>query len=267
MAVMMPAMNFARQQAHFRTTRWSRVRCAAQRDGDPASARAALGELCVTYWRPLYSWLRQLGHVPDEAAELVQGFVTELLEKQGLVEPEGRFRHYLIGALRHYVSHVRRAAATEKRGGGRILDVESAERRYGELRDPCLSPEAVLDQALALELLERSLARLREEMSRRSAAADFEELLPLIEGADSSQGELTYARVAARFGCSQGALRVRVHRIRRRLGDIIRNQVRELVADDGELESELIALRQALSGTRGRIHSSGPRGAFSQLSR
>lgn len=228
----------------FHTTRWSVVRRASGRD---ASQRgAALGELCATYWRPLFAWLRRDGHDAESAADLVQGFVADLLGGERLSHAvEGRFRSYVLGALRHWVANRRRHERAQRRGGGALrVDAEAGENLLRELRAPDASPDAAFERAWALEVIGNAVARLEREFALRGQAERFAVLRPLLDGACGDDGG--YAAAAARLGTTAGALRVAVHRARDRLGALLREQLADTVDDAGELEQKLGELLAAL---------------------
>ncbi|MBK8975737.1 MAG: hypothetical protein IPM29_07410 [Planctomycetes bacterium] len=233
--------------ARFATTRWSLVRRAGGEAGD--ARRAALRELCAAYWRPLYAWLRRDGHAPDAATDLVQGFVARVLEREDLGAPRDavRFRSYLLGALRNFVRNERRRDGAVRRGGG--LDrVEAAagEQLLAALpgREP--TPDEAFERGFALELLGRALGQLEREFVLRGRADRFAALRPLLDGRGDADGEGDYAALASALGESAGALRVAVHRARRRLGELVRAEVLQIVDDPQDVEAELLYLAVAL---------------------
>jgi len=152
-----------RSPAHFRTTRWSLVRAAG--GGVAEGSRAALAELCALYWYPLYAFVRRAGHGADDARDLVQGFFARFLAKDYLGELEregGRFRSYLLGALRHHLANEREHESALKRGGGRAaasFELENAEERYKlEPADP-RTPERLFERvAIRLVHFERQVS-------------------------------------------------------------------------------------------------------------
>ena len=161
--------------ARFLTTRWSLVRGAR---GSSADARAALEELCRIYWYPLYAYVRRGGTAAEDARDLVQGFFAGFLARDsiaGLSEEGGRFRSYLLGALRHHVANERERSRALKRGGGEAplpLELDGAEERYArEPADP-ETPETLYARKWALTVLERVLERLRSEQEERGRGAD-----------------------------------------------------------------------------------------------
>lgn len=210
---------------------------------------AALELLCRAYWRPLYVFLRRRGVGPHDAQDLVQGFLARLLERQDLatVGPEkGRFRTFLLTALRNFTIKQAERDQAKKRGGGKSLiplDAEEVERlALPDLSAP--SPEAAFDRQWARTLLGRSLDRLRQEHIARRKEALFEALSPLLEGADDNEQQV----VALRLGMTRGAVAVALHRLRRRLQELLRAEVLVTVGDRADAEAELRLLLEALAG-------------------
>lgn len=229
--------------ARFLTTRWSLVVAAASRD-EPAR-RAALEELCAAYWYPLYAYVRRSGFEAHTAADLTQEFFARILAREDIarVDPErGRFRAFLLTAMKHMLVNQREAARAQKRGGGResfSIDVGEAEGRFG--REPVdeRTPEATYERAWAEAVIARALERLRAEQERIGRGALFDDLAPALSGADDG---LPYAEIAARRGTSENAVKVAVHRLRKRLGELLRDEVGATLADPRELEPEIRAL-------------------------
>lgn len=236
----------------FFTTRWSLVAAAAPRDAgrlEGAEPGQALAELCEAYWYPLYVWLRRRGTPEHEAADLVQGFVADLLER-GHVNAEagrGRFRSYLLGALRNYVANVDRAARAQRRGGGQApvsIDGAEAEERYRH--EPAdgtdRSPEAAFARRWALDVLERAFARLSKEQEDRGLGGRFAALRGTLGGEDPRD----HAALAAQLGISVSAIKVSIHRLRTRLRELIRSEVADTVATGTDVDAEVADLFEAL---------------------
>ncbi|MCG6923647.1 MAG: sigma-70 family RNA polymerase sigma factor [Acidobacteria bacterium] len=225
--------------ARFPTTQWSRV--LAARDGSDSDARNALETLCQSYWHPLYAFIRRQGHDPDAAQDLVQGYFTELLEKDSLkdVAPElGRFRSFLLASLKNFLSHDRERARALKRGGAvRVISLDGAST--GTLPEPAgnhLTPEQVFEQQWALTTLDRALERLRHEAYESAGEARFEALKPYLTG---HAGRTPYREVAERLGMSEGSVRAAVLRLRKQFGQALRAQIAETVADPREVDDEI----------------------------
>lgn len=233
----------------FATTRWSIVVAAGA--GEDTAGRAALESLCRAYWYPLYAFERRGGTRAEDARDLVQGFFAELLEKDVLAQADrdrGRFRTFLIAAFRHFASKEREKARALKRGGGRAplpLDFEDGESRY--LREPAdeRTPERLFERRWALTLLEEALGRLREE----HRVAGREDLFEALRGTLGSAGgpEASYAALGEGLGMSEGAVKVAVHRLRRRYRDVLRAAIAETVADPSEVDDEIRCLLGALA--------------------
>jgi DNA-directed RNA polymerase specialized sigma24 family protein len=239
----------------FHSTRWSLVTRSASRD--PGTAQQALGELCTTYWLPLYAFARRSGASDDDARDQVQSFCVELLQHHGLHPADrerGRFRHYLLGAFRHHVAKGYRAAAAARRGGEqKQWSFDDAEAHYGAVAHEHDSPEAAYERRWALLLLARATDRLRVEHTTPAKQALLTALEPSLLGADDAP---QHAAVATRLGTTEGAVRVALHRLRGRLRDLIRDEVLQTLADPDQLEDELRALQQAIAGPGGTAGAS-----------
>lgn len=234
--------------ADFLTTRWSVV-LRAGRPGQPR-ARAALAELCGSYWRPLYAYVRRRGHDPEVARDLTQGFFTRLLEKNavGGADPtRGRFRAYLLGALKHYLANEWDRARALKRGGGVAplsLDFESADEVLVFEPEERLTPERAFERDWALAVLERVFAGLEATYAARGRAELFTALKGTLVGSDGGPG---YRELGAELEMSEGAVKVAAHRLRRAFRAALRAEIAETVEDEAELESELGHLIEALA--------------------
>ena len=223
----------------FPVTRWSVVVSAA------AGADRSLGTLCGQYWHPVYAVARHAGHDVEQAKDLTQGFFAKLLEKGWLASADrekGRFRTFLVTALKRYMINEWHREHAAKRGGFvqiLPLDTKLAERIEAREGGSTLSPEALFDRRWALALLDHAMRRLAQEW----AAGHFEELKPCLT---AGRGEIDYPELAQRLGGSEGAARVAVHRLRKRYRLIIREEVAQTVADEADVEYELRELMGAL---------------------
>ncbi len=232
----------------FPTTRWSQVVAAGDRAG-PA-AREALAELCSAYWYPLYAFVRRKGHPPDEAADLVQGTLFTLLDRDGLaaVAPDrGRFRSFLMAACSHHLADCRDRDRAVKRGGGVMpisIDRAFAEGRYSAEPVDELTPERLFDRRWATGLLDQALARLEAESIAAGKSALVSHLLPTLTG---GRGEVPIASIAAELGMTEGALKMAASRLRKRYGEILREEIARAVADPADVEGEIRALFAALA--------------------
>jgi RNA polymerase sigma-70 factor (ECF subfamily) len=233
----------------FATTHWSIV-LAAGHDSTP-EARVALENLCRVYWYPLYAFVRRSGCGPDEAEDLTQEFFARLLEKQWLSEADparGRFRSFLLAALKHFLANEWHRAHRLKRGGGReyiALDAATAEERYALEPLDLATPESLYDRRWALTLLACAQNRLQEEMFASGQRERFEALEPTLTG---ERAALPYQELAARFGVTETAVKSMVLRLRRRFRELLRAEVANTIGDANDVDAELASLFAALGG-------------------
>ena len=231
----------------FPTTAWTVVSRA--RRGADSEAREALAFLCAAYWLPLYSFARRLGNASEDALDLTQGYFALLIEKDYLADVrlrEGRFRAFLLTSFRHFVSKERDHARALKRGGGHAplsIDAAEAEGRYAEQPLDALDPEALFERRWALTILERAMARLRQEFAGAGRTAEFEQLETYLTG---SEPRVQYQGAAERLGTTEGAIKKMVHRLRRRYGQLLREEIGATVADPAEIDAELRHLLAAV---------------------
>jgi RNA polymerase sigma factor (sigma-70 family) len=235
----------------FLTTHWSLV-IAAGRPQSPDSSQA-LRVLCETYWYPLYAFVRRQGHGAADAQDLTQGFFATLLEKNYVGDADqnrGRFRSFLLTSARHYLINQRDRRRAEKRGGGKAhvpLDFESAECRYRLEPADNMTPEKLFDRRWALTLLDRVLDRLDEEYAAAGKTDLFERLKDcLVPG----KGGTHYRELAEQAGSSEGAVKVAVHRLRKRYRRVLEDEIAQTVADRSEIEAEIQQLFTALAAAR-----------------
>ncbi len=230
----------------FATTRWTLV-AAAGRDSTPES-RQALAELCEAYWYPLYAFVRRKGHQSAEAQDLTQSFFAELLEKERLqlADPtRGRFRSFLLASLQHFLANQTRHARAVKRGGDRqtlSFDFVQGEERY--LHEPShdLTPERIFERRWATALLDKTVARLRGEFVASDKLALFEQLAPHLGGDTGA----SYDQIASQLGMTEGAVKVAVHRLRKRCRELLRAEIAQTVATSEDVEEELRTLFRAV---------------------
>lgn len=242
------AITPARPADIFVTTRWTVVLAAAQREAPQADA--ALEELCRTYWYPLYVFVRSRGETRHDAEDLTQSFFARLLEKNyivGLGSDKGRFRAFLLAALKHFLANEWDRTHRQKRGGGVALlplNWEDADSRYEIQLADRLSPDRLYDRAWAVTLLERVIARLKAEAEAEGTAGLFERAKPFLT---AGKGVIPYAGVANALGITEGALRTAVHRVRRRYRELLRDEIAQTLADPANADEELQALFHAFS--------------------
>jgi len=225
----------------FTTTHWSLVGAVGSDEASQTSAREALEELCRTYWYPLYAFARSRGYSADDAQDLTQAFFTRIIEKGGFGSADrerGRFRSYLLGAMKHFLANEWHRARTQKRGGRvRIIewDALDPEPRYaGSSRDSD-NPEHLYDREWALETIAGALHALRDEMVRSGKSEQFD----LLKGSLTGEDESTRGEVAERLGMSEGAVKVAVHRLRQRYRKLLRTAIAETVSNEADLDDEM----------------------------
>ncbi len=230
----------------FATTQWSLV-LAAGNSRDPGRDDA-LADLCHRYWYPVYAYLRRRGTAADPARDLTQGFFCHLLEKKTLKAADrdrGRFRSYLLGALKFYLADQHDRASALKRGGAATtvsLDLEGAETRYTLEADRREDPDSLFIRRWAMEVLEQAHARLREHLDRTADPARSRRLAGFLTASETRR----YREVAAELEMSESAVKVAVHRLRRRFGAVLREEVARTVAGASGIDDELRFLLAAI---------------------
>lgn len=227
------------QSADFATTRWT---CVLRARGQSAEAREALNDLCTAYYRPVQSFIRYTIHRDDAADDLTQEFFTRVLTGRAFEQADplrGRFRSYLLGAVKHFLHDVRDQERAAKRGGEVThvpLDVGTDTHPGLDVADPnALAPEAAFQKQWALTLLDRSLRQLQSEMTQADKGTLFETLKPWLTGnVIQSQAE-----AAIQLGMNENAIKVAIHRLRRRFREIVVAEIAQTVADPADQQAEL----------------------------
>lgn len=233
----------------FETTRWSLVVAAGS--DDSSAARAALAALCEAYWYPLYAYVRRHGASADDARDLTQGFLASLIERRGLAglrQDRGRFRAFLLASLKHFLANDRARQRTQKRGSGippMPLTFDDAEGRYRVEPAEPETPETLYERRWALTVIDRVLARLRQEWEARGRGAEFNELKTCLLGQSPPGG---YMAIADRLGTTEGAVKVAVHRLRRQFQAGLRRDIAETVSNPADVDDEIRYLVRALEG-------------------
>ena len=233
----------------FATTHWTVVLAAGR--GSSPQADVALEELCRTYWYPLYAYVRRQGHSREDAEDLTQGFFARLLEKnylEGVTSDKGKFRAFLLVAVKRFLANEWDYANRQKRGGGVTplsLDWQDADTRYQINPADHLSPDKLYDRAWAVIMLERVITRLRDENGAEGKASLYEQLKPFLM---MGKSEIPYAQAAAALKLTEGAVRVAVHRLRRRYRELLREEITQTLADPAQADEEMQALFSALAG-------------------
>jgi RNA polymerase sigma-70 factor (ECF subfamily) len=233
---------------YFVTTRWTVVLSAGHKSS-PQSDRA-LGELCQTYWYPLYAYVRRQGKTKEDAEDLVQAFFARFLERnylEGLNAERGKFRAFLLASLKHFLSNEWDKSQRQKRGGGAqhlSLDWQSADERFHlDPPDPS-SPDKTFDREWALALLERVITRLSGECAADGKEKLFEQAKGFLMVGESV---IPYAQAAQALGVDAGAVRVAVHRLRKRYRELLRDEIAHTLDDPGQVAEELRSLQAALA--------------------
>jgi len=220
----------------FPTTQWHLVLIAGE--GLSRESQEALATLCRTYWYPLYGFIRRQGYPPEEAKDLTQGFFTRLLEKRYLRDYQrerGRFRSFLLASLKHFLANERDWARAQKRGGGTLTlslegIIDTGEHRYSLEPRSNLTPERIFEKQWALTMLDQVLLRLGKESEH------FDRLKSFLVG---DEARIPYRQLANELGTTEGALKVSVHRLRRRFREILREEISHTVSDPGEVQDEI----------------------------
>jgi len=234
--------------ARFLTTRWSVVLDAASVRSPRRSA--ALEDLAHAYWYPLYAFARRSGLASPEAADIVQDHFARILERGDLagVDPaRGRFRNWLVTGLKNRIADRRAHERAEKRGGNVIhvpIEPLAAEARLAADPPDPRPPERLFEREWALAVIERATARLRDEQDHAGKRALFLALLPSLSAHETAP---PHAEVSARLGLSENAVKVALHRMRRRLGELIRDEVGGTLREGEDVEDEIRQLLAALS--------------------
>ena len=230
----------ARRAARFPTTRWSLIVLAGRREST-AECENALASLCESYWYALYAFARHLGYQVEDAQDLTQGFFVRLLEKNYLREFErerGRFRTFLLASFRHYMANEHHRSQAQKRGGGHrplSLDFVDAEGRYRQEPLDLHTPQRIFERRWALTVLDRALDRVDREWGTGKRAW-FDRLRCFLT---AEPRKFSYSQIAGELETSEGAVRLAVHRLRRRFREALRAEVAETVADAAEIENEI----------------------------
>lgn len=228
------------KNGHFGTTRWSVVLLAG--DGNTGEANAALSQLYCRYRYPLYAYVRRVGHSHADAEDLTQEFFARLLEKKWLFAADparGRFRSFLLGALKHFLANEWRRGQTRQRGGGyQFLSFDDADAAECYEREPSreLPPDALYDRRWALTLLDRVFAILRQEYEAAGEGARFVALHPTLSGERTDEG---YAALASQLGLTVNGVKAAVRRLRRRYSELLRAEVAETVGSRADIDAEL----------------------------
>jgi RNA polymerase sigma-70 factor (ECF subfamily) len=233
--------------AAFRTTRWSVVVRAGQTEA--AGSVEALEELCKGYWYPVYCFVRRCGRSALEAEDLVQGFFLKLLQKNYLAQADrerGKFRTFLLAAVKHFLANEQEHAEAKKRGGGIefiALDAEELERKFSRETACEQTPEMLFEKRWAETILENSLRRLRFEFDGGGKVQRFDILKPFL----LRQKEASYREASDKLGMSEAAVKSAIFRMRERFQTIFREEIGQTVVTTQEIDAEIRHLLEVLA--------------------
>jgi len=231
----------------FNTTHWSLVGAAQSDEASRTQARKALEELCRAYWYPLYAFVRSRGHSSFDAQDLTQSFLLQFIETGGFASADrerGRFRTYLLGAMKHFLANEWHRARRLKRGGGLTFlewDALDPEARYALEPAQSNDPEARFDREWAQESIAHAMETLRAESEAAGKADLFAALKGSLAGDEPARSE-----TAARLGMTEGAVKVAVHRLRQRYREVLRAEIGGTVSDPSDIDDEMRHLLAAL---------------------
>ena len=231
----------------FATTHWSLVVAAQTDEASQTRARRALEELCHGYWYPLYAFVRNRGYSSSDAQDLTQSFFARIIETGGIASADpqrGRFRSYLLGAMKHFLANEWHRTQAQKRGGGvTIVQLDSLEPEQRYAVEPAYAddPDAGFDREWAQETIAHALDRLRDEAESGGKSELFFALKGSLIGEEPPRSE-----TAAQLGMSEGAVKVAMHRLRQRFRELLRNEIADTVVDSSEIDDEMRYLVAAL---------------------
>ena len=233
----------------FATTHWTIVLAAGKRHTPQSDG--ALEELCRNYWFPLYAYVRRRGHRKEDAEDLTQAFFARFLGKNylaGLSAERGRFRAFLLASLKHFLTNEWKKSQRLKRGGGEALlslDWQTADTKFQVAATNEPSPDKAFDREWALALLAKVIERLQKECEAGGKAKLFEQLKTFLTAGKDGTAQ---AEVAKALGMEEGAVRVAIHRLRKRYRTLLRNEIAQTLADTADVDEEMRALFGAFSG-------------------
>ncbi len=241
-------MNLVSADSTFHSTRWTLV---LRSRGDAPEARTALGELCEVYWAPVFRFLRSEGRSDDDSRELAQEFFARLLTRGGFdgADPaKGRFRSYLLGALKHFLAERRRNEGREKRGGGAVVESLDATHDTApglQIADTSAAmSDKHFDREWAFAVMDRSLKAVQADFEKAGKSAHFEALKPWLVG-DTDQ--LSQADAATLLGVTTGAVKVMIHRLRKTFRAAVEAEIAQTVPATEDIDEELRYLIEVLS--------------------
>ena len=231
----------------FATTHWTVVLAAGQKR-TPQSDQA-LEALCKTYWYPLYAYVRRRGYSKEDAEDLTQAFFERFLAKNyldGVNAERGRFRAFLLASLKHFLANEWDRSQRQKRGGHAThfsLNWQTADTQF-QVAAKVVSPDAEFDREWAIALLEKVISRLGKECDKEGRGEQFAKLRPFLT---AGKGDIAYAEVAQSIGMDEGAVRVAVHRLRKRYRQLLTDEIAQTLSDSAKVEDEMKALFAAFA--------------------
>ena len=223
----------------FRTTHWSAV--LAAREGDAPESQRALEQLCARYWFPLYAFVRRQGHEPHEAQDFTQEFFAQFLQKDYLKDvsaEKGRFRSFLLAAMKHFLANEWHRRHRLKRGGGNPVlpqDGEDLETLCAGILLDHETPECLYERRWAMTVLQRVVDQLRGEYLRAGKAAMFDELKEFL----TEKKGTPHQEMAGRHGISVSAVGVAIHRLRQRYRELLREEIARTVGATEDIDDEI----------------------------
>ena len=239
-------------QRVFATTQWSLVVAAANNDSSENSSEA-LEQLCQNYWYPLYAYVRRRGFSADESSDLTQAFFAQFLERNAIehADPErGKFRTFLLTSLKNFIANQWRSDRAQKRGGHLqkiSLEFARGEEQYALEPVDSVTPENLFDRKCALTLLSKTFDKLQEEYNRSNKSDLFDRIKTYLVG---NQDKVPYREVSEELGITESAVKVAVHRMRKRCGLLLRNEIAQTVSSEEEVDQELREMYSTL-GNKG----------------
>ena len=237
--------------SRFATTRWDIVLASAETQAPGADQ--ALSDLCRTYWRPLYAFVRRRGHAPADAEDIVQDFFARFLSERAVKKADplrGRFRSFLLGSLQNFLANRWDRATAAKRGGKFHFvpfDQLASEERDALDAPDAVSPEMAFDVRWARAIVDTALKQLRNEAAARGKGEVFDKLKDFLTVADS----ISYDGAATRLGIPVSAVKTAIHRLRGNFRTAVRREVARTVSSPAEIEDELRHLRSVLGSSDG----------------
>ena len=230
----------AMSSSAFAPTRWTLI---ARANGEDAAAQAALSELCAAYYAPVNAFLRAEGRTEDAARELAHEFFARVLAGGalggalgGADAARGRFRSYLLGALKHFLADHRDRAHAEKRGSGIAPEPLETATSAGLALPAARDDDRIFDRQWALTLIARALEITGNELRDAGKSAHFDALKPWLTGESAA---LSQADAARQLGMNEGAVKVAIHRLRQRFREAVKSEIAQTVRGDGDVDDEL----------------------------